>query len=352
MSIDTSARAIFPSEPRQPSVSNEDSSATDAPPTIISAQPDILIRPLKESDPPNAREVVRHLVNRAFAGLPYCQSIDAETCHSHFYNEEPPTAQPVRWQNHIAMAAWRAGQLAGLLDIATGFDADNLDMPNYEPLGLIRSMILPRDETLAEDVGQALLTESQKYWQEAGVGYVRAFARSTGYPFFQAGMGILPSDWSNHIRVLTSHEYTFQARFYRLRLKLGAYLEEEVPMVKLSLVLKGTNVNRQYEVYQRAVLIGSARYIFFGELEQNETGLPRQKNVAHLLLFNIEDEWRGHHIGRWLLRRMVNDATLQGYHEMIVHVEHNQDVAMRLFAQHGFEELNYRGYTLQKVLTH
>jgi ribosomal protein S18 acetylase RimI-like enzyme len=57
-------------------------------------------------------------------------------------------------------------------------------------------------------------------------------------------------------------------------------------------------------------------------------------------------------IGKWLLRRVINDATLQGYQQILIHVAQNQQAVLNLLNQLGFIEENYRGYTLEKALTH
>ncbi len=40
-------------------------------------------------------------------------------------------------------------------------------------------------------------------------------------------------------------------------------------------------------------------------------------------------------MARWMLRRVINDATLQGYPELVVHVAHEAAAALNLFVQHG-----------------
>ena len=72
---------------------------------------------------------------------------------------------------------------------------------------------------------------------------------------------------------------------------------------------------------------------------------------AHLIHIEVNSRWRRRNIARWLLRRMINDATLQGYPEMVVHVAHPYAALLNLLAQHGFQELNYRGYSLELSLT-
>ena len=65
----------------------------------------------------------------------------------------------------------------------------------------------------------------------------------------------------------------------------------------------------------------------------------------------IHNEWRGRDIGKWLLRRLINDTTMQGYHQMLVHLPHRAFIMQNLLIQHGFQEQNYRGYTLEYSLT-
>jgi len=72
--------------------------------------------------------------------------------------------------------------------------------------------------------------------------------------------------------------------------------------------------------------------------------------VAYVVDIQVEPSWRNRNVARWLLRRMINDATLEGYQEMLAHLRLDQHIAMGLFTQQGFEELDYRGYTLEKTL--
>ena len=73
---------------------------------------------------------------------------------------------------------------------------------------------------------------------------------------------------------------------------------------------------------------------------------------ADLIHIEVNSRWCLRvNIARWWLRRMINDATLQGYPEMVVHVAHPYAALLNLLAQHGFQELNYRGYSLELSLT-
>jgi ribosomal protein S18 acetylase RimI-like enzyme len=81
------------------------------------------------------------------------------------------------------------------------------------------------------------------------------------------------------------------------------------------------------------------------------TGDGELERIAYLPDIHISPQWRRQDIGKWLLRRLINDATLEGYRQMVVHIAHHAYAAMNLFVQQGFQELSYRGYTLDKVLT-
>ena len=47
---------------------------------------------------------------------------------------------------------------------------------------------------------------------------------------------------------------------------------------------------------------------------------------------------------------MINDAYLRGNHTLVTFVSHANQAGLGLCRQIGFEELNYRGYTLEKQL--
>ena len=72
---------------------------------------------------------------------------------------------------------------------------------------------------------------------------------------------------------------------------------------------------------------------------------------ANLVDLQIDPQWRRANIGKWLLRRIINDVTLQGYQQLLAHVPQSQQAVLNLLNQLGFIEENYRGYTLEKALT-
>jgi GNAT superfamily N-acetyltransferase len=237
--------------------------------------------------------------------------------------------------------------LVGFLDAAVGLDTDSAGVPDYHPHGLIRFLALPDRREWVTPVAEALFDGAQRFWQETGVAYVKAFHISTGYPSFQAGAGILPSDWGDLIRVLTGIGFVFCTRYYCYARRLVEPVEETVPLADLSLVYRGDWLNRRYEVYYRRVeMVAQARVVRLSI--QGDDGLMP---VARLVDLHVDPNWRLRDIGKWLLRRAINDATHQGDVQMIVHLSQQHHAALNLLIQQGFQELNYRGYTLDMTLT-
>jgi GNAT superfamily N-acetyltransferase len=187
----------------------------------------------------------------------------------------------------------------------------------------------------------------QRFWQETGVAYVKAFHISTGYPSFQAGAGVLPSDWGDLVRVMTGMGFLFCARYYCYARRLVEPVEERVPFADLSLVFRGDWLNRRYEVYYRRVeMVAWARVVRMSI--QGDDGLMP---VARLVEIFVDANWRHKDIAKWLVRRAINDATHQGDVQMIAHLAQQHHIALNLLVQQGFQELNYRGYTLEMNLT-
>jgi GNAT superfamily N-acetyltransferase len=333
--------------------------------------PSLLIRPLRIDETP----LVGHAINSLLRNTPYSTPMEETELKDQLLHSQPPTLYQARWQRHLRLCAWRAGELEGFLDAATGFDQESLDLPEYRPIGLLRFLVLPGKPELLQEVTTALLSAAEDFWRGAGIGYVKAFHMSTGYPSFQAGLGVLPSDWTAHIRVLTGADFRFCERFYCLRRALDQPLEEVTPLAQLSVVQRGKLNDRHYQVYRQTEWIAAARItnliLTSTHLrEQMRTGQAyaqmrageaytemraseeeRTVRVANLVDLRVAPEWRQKDIGKWLLRRVINDAIMQGYHQMLVHVPHRAHVAFNLFNQIGFQEENYRGYTLEKALT-
>lgn len=309
---------------------------------MIPIAPALTVRPIGEDELPELAALLCGWFERA----PYSRALDVDGLRREVLAENPPTIYPVRWQRHRGLGVWRAGQLTGFIDLAVGLDSDNLDLPDYHPVGIIRFLALPLRDDLVEPVAEALFAQAHDFWREAGIGYVRAFHISTGYPSFQAGAGLLPGDWSSQVRALTMDGFRFHNRYYCLARTVGQLLEEVVPHRDLSLVPRGTPEDRIYQVYYRRTdWVASARLVCAAQ----EACLPWE--TAYLADLQVDPPWQQHRIGRWLLRRVLNDATVQGYRQIVAHLAHHQSAGMNLLIQHGFEELNWRGYALDKALT-
>lgn len=338
--------------------------------------PSLIIRPLRIDE----ASLVGHAINGLLRTAPYSVDMDETEIKDQLLHSQPPTLYHARWQRHLRLCAWRAGELEGFLDAATGFDQDSFDLPEYRPIGLLRFLVLPSKSELINEVATALVTAAEEFWRGAGIGYVKAFHMSTGYPAFQAGLGILPGDWITHMRVLTGADFRLAERYYCLRRALDQPMEEITPLAQLSIVQRGKMTDRHYQVYRQTEWLASARissltlpatqqrspqraFAPFNEQIHQESTKPgneqmrsveeekRTVRIANLVDLRVAPEWRRMDIGKWLLRRVINDAITQGYHQMLVHVPHRAHIAINLFNQVGFQEENYRGYTLEKELT-
>ena len=287
--------------------------------------PTLSLRPLQASDAPTLLRALNALLLRA----PYSLGLDNDTLAQQLLQSNPSTLYTVRWQRHQRLCAWRAGELEGLIDIGIGLDSESLDLPDYSPLGLLRLLLLPTKTSLVDEVATALLQAAEDFWRQHGVGRIKAFHVSTGYPTFQAGHGILPSDWTDQIRVLTAAGYQFSERYYALLRPLDQ------------------PGDRYYQLYRQTEGLGTARMTRLVLTEEQRT-----VQIANLVDLRVAPLWRRRNIGRWFLRRLINDATLQGYQQMLVYVPNRASAAQNLLTQHGFQEQNYRGYTLEKSLTH
>jgi GNAT superfamily N-acetyltransferase len=305
---------------------------------MMPVPPDLLVRPLQPAEHPTLLAAL----NERLQTTPYSDPFDAALFYTQLEATNPPALYPVRWQHHARLCAWRARRLEGFVDAAVGHDHESLDRPEYQPIGLIRFMWLTTSAEQSPAAAHALLRAAEHFWRAAGVGYVKAFHYSTGYPNFQAGLGALPGDWATIMRLLMAEGYQFCERFYALSRPLSAPIAELTPLADLNLLYSGTPADRTYQIYRRIDWVGLARLV-----SVTQADLP----IAKVIDLQIDPQWRGMNIGKWLLRRLINDATLQGKRELLAHLPYSRHEAISLFNQQGFSELNYRGYTLEKTLT-
>ncbi len=284
------------------------------------------------------------LLNQALEQAPYSSPMDEEAIQEEIFRLDPPTVHPMQWHRHLQLGAWQGDALVGFLDAAVGLDSEALHTDSLEPVGLIRFVALPQEGPIRE--ATALLFQmAEHFWRESQVETARAFAFSSGYPSFQSGIGVLPGDWNVHFRILTEAGYRLKERYYCMRLPLRQFLNEKLPGLPLQLASQTVRQGRRYQLLHEREEVAEAR------VYRRSVTTPKDVNpVAYLAELQVKEEWRGQGIAKWLLRRVVNDAYQQGCQEMALHVSHSDDVAIRLFTQQGFEDLNYRGYVLEKQL--
>ena len=305
--------------------------------------PTLFVRSLTPAD----IETATPIMNRLLASSIYSRTLTVPEVQTLFFDAAAPDLYPVRWQQRTTLAIFRVGELIGLLDAAIGLDSDSLDRPDYQPLGLLRWLALPEDAAIAQEAMARLLAAAEAFWRQHHVGQVKAFHPSTGYPAWQAGIGLLPADWTETVQRLAAHEFRYTERYYCFARPLrGELFEEDTPQSALTLVMRGANQDRRYQLFfRRTELIAEARVVQC-VVEQE----ARTLSIAHIVHWEVEERWRNQNIGRWLLRRMVNDAVQQSLAQIIVFVQMQQAAAINLLAQHGFVEQAFRGYVMEKEL--
>lgn len=310
---------------------------------MVPFAPSSFVRQLRPED----TEAACRIINRMLANAIYSRPMTPEATHAQLFGQSPPALFNVRWQKRATLGLLRVGELIGVLDVAVGLDSDDADLPDYQPLGLLRMLALPEESELVGEASARLFAAADEFWRAQGVGQVKAFHASTGYPDWQAGVGLLPADWSEPVRVLAEQDYRYTDRYYCFVRSLRPDLfEESAPHSALTLVFRGANPDRRYQLFfRRTELIGEARVV--QKTVAHQGGLQQ---IAHLVHWEVDLRWRNQDIGRWMLRRMVNDAAQQSLAQMIVFVRIQQAAAMNLLAQHGFVEHAFRGYTLEKTL--
>jgi GNAT superfamily N-acetyltransferase len=308
---------------------------------MMPVAPSLLVRPLQESE----RTMVAAALNQALAQAHFSTPFNPATLQEQLITANPPSLYTVRWQRHQRLAAWRARRLEGFLDAAVGLDAGSAELPDYQPLGLLRFFYLVEQSERIDEVALALLDAAEHFWRRHGVGHIKAFHESTGYPNFQAGLGVLPGDWANEVRALTSNGYQLTERFYCLSRPLADPVEETAPVAQLSLVYGGSQSDRRYQLYRRTDWVGMARVVDI-ELE----GVIGGHRFARLMHIEVDPVWRGQDIAKWLVKRIINDCTMRGCSQLVAYLTQQRHVAISLLTQLGFLEENYRGYTLEKWL--
>jgi ribosomal protein S18 acetylase RimI-like enzyme len=302
---------------------------------------EISVRVLEPSDGRRLQPLVNAFLQKA----PYSSLMDQQDIQTQIFRFEPPTVHPAQFQRHLQLGAWCDDNLVGFLDVAVGLDSEALNSQRLEPVGILRFLALD-DREGAPDAGavaQSMLRIANHFWQESNVSEIRAFSFSTGYPSFQSGIGVLPGNWNTHFSVLTQAGYRLKERYYCKHLPLKHAVNEVLPNVELQFVRQRVEYGWHYQMLARGIQVAIARVF------ERTVDTPRNVSpVAYLAELTVAEEWRGQGIAKWLVRRIINDGLLLGCNEIALHVSHSDGVAISLFTQHGFEDINYRGYVLEK----
>ena len=132
---------------------------------MIPFAPSLTVRPLAAEDGQGAVALINQLLLRA----PFSAPMDDAEVAEHLFGQSPSTMLPVRWQQRQLLGAWRAGDLVGLADVATGLDSDSLGEPDYRPLGLLRFLALPARADLVTEAADRLLGAAHQFWRASGV---------------------------------------------------------------------------------------------------------------------------------------------------------------------------------------
>jgi len=295
--------------------------------------------------PPDSHQM-HPLLAAALAQAPFSSPMDDAAIQTHCFLPEPPAVHSVRWLHRQLSGAMIDERLLGFIDIAVGHDHATQHLVGDRPIGLLRFLALPQDFTLSGEIARLLLKDAEEFWRGHGVRRVRAFSFSTGYPPFQLATGILPSTWEDHHRWLNRAGYRPVERYYCLTYPLKRLGREDVPPGSYTLYPESDENGMHSQIYEDDEMRIAATRMFERQVLEPQSANP----VAGVIELIVASAWRRRGIGRWLLRRMINDALLRGNRTLAIFVSHTNRAGLGLCRQIGFEEMDYRGYTLEKQL--
>lgn len=300
-----------------------------------------IVRRVYASDSRQVVGLLRPWLERA----PYSSKMENLDVLDQCFQPAPTSIYKVRWLQHDILGAWDGETLLGFVELGTGYDQASFHLDGERPLGLLRFLAVPEDYLIANRVAKLLLRTADAFWAENHVRRVRAFAPSLGYPAFQSGVGILPGVWEEHLNWLSEAGYRLVERYYCLHYPLQRMVVEPLPEGSYTFRPQGVDEGSAYQIYDGEAQVAMASMI------KRQVIIPAGVNpVGYLSHLEVFPQWRRQGIGRWLVRRVLNDAYLGGCHQLVVHVSHSAHAAVSLFSQVGFEDINYRGYTLEKRL--
>ncbi|MBX2997429.1 MAG: GNAT family N-acetyltransferase [Caldilineaceae bacterium] len=291
-----------------------------------------------------SRQMVE-LLHPWLARAPYSSAMDNIEVLDQCFQPAPTSIYETRWLQHDILGAWDGETLLGFIDVGTGYDQASLHLDGERPLGLLRFLAVPEEYFVANRVAKTLLAAADTFWAEANVRRIRAFTPTTGYPAFQSGCGILPGVWEEQLSWLSEAGYRLVERYYCLHYPLQRLVAETLPEGIYTFRPQGLDTESTYQLFVEDTRVAMAR------LFKRQVIHPAGVNpIAYLSHFEVSPKWRRKGLGSWLIRRLLNDAYLTGCCQLVVHVNHSAHTAISLFSHVGFEDINYRGYMLEKRL--
>lgn len=194
-------------------------------------------------------------------------------------------------------------------------------------------------------MARLLLHTAEIFWREQSVRRVRAFSFSTGYPAYQLGVGILPSTWEGSAPLAESGRLPARWSVSTV-LPIpcnGWHAENPAGVYTLP---KFDEIGLRYQLYE-----GDQMHIAATRMIERQVSEPQNDNpVAGLVELIVASGWRNRGIGRWLLPADDRRRYLRGNRSLVGFVGHTNEAGLGLCRKVGFEEMAYRGYTLEKKL--
>lgn len=320
--------------------------------------------------PQHAAELAE-LLNRATRTIDHCAMFNSASAIADvLHNESFHPGSEGHISSRQCMGAWQAGRLIGFMDAAVTSAFNDAQpvlssptgvLPQQNAInvyhGIIRTLLLPDSVQLAGEVKQLLLDDIEVRWREGGIRSVLAFLPHGGYQQIQAGIGVLPAQWREHFRLLTESGYHLKERYRAMERTLDGFIEEIYPEIPVSVETRNTTRGWDCELYYRRInrigRISLSGLVLEATLDNErpqspptDPGIP----VAVINELHIDSEWRNQHLGKFLLRKAINDAQHRGYKAMLMYLQQESHRGWSLLAQQGFQELEYRGYSFEKSL--
>jgi GNAT superfamily N-acetyltransferase len=242
------------------------------------------------------------------------------------------------------LVARSQGQLAGFAHCTVG----RLPQDDPESLrGFLRALVLAPDAPPA--TYRLLLRAADAYFRaQKDVTQVLAFHLNTGYPRLNHGRGTVRHDDWGLMSALGDAGYQLVNRWLFYEQDFEALMTETLPAMP-DLRLRWDDWLPEHvalSVWSESALVARARFMLFPQPEACQN-----QRAASLYDLHVVPDFRGWHIGRWLLARGVNHLITRGITHLFEAVAHD-DVAMHARLRSlDFSESPQRGYAYEKQLT-